>query len=795
VAASEKTSEKLEFNAIRQALAAECTLPGAREQALALVPAAERRRVEALLRETEEGATLLRLNPLFSLRGAREIRPALERCLRGGLLREQELLDLRDTARVARQVRAFLLGETGGRGGGESTSGLVTLRRIAAGITPLKQTEEAISRAIGDDARLRDTASEELARCRRAEQSLRRRIRETIDGILRNPAQQKMLQDLLFTTRGDRWVLPVKAEYAPVFSGIVHDQSASGATLYMEPTPVVRLANELRETELQAQKEAERILTRLTAEVAAVGPELTASYAALLHLDFILAKARYGQKINGAAPVLLDTPDIALVRARHPLLAQPVPLTLALTAASRFLIVTGPNTGGKTVALKTIGLMAVMTQSGLFIPADPESKTGVFRHILIDVGDEQSLEQSLSTFSGHLTNIIDILRLADDASLTLFDEIGAGTDPTEGVALAAAIIEELLRRGCRGAATTHYGALKEFAYNTPAAENASVEFNAETLEPTYRMLVGVPGRSNAFDIARRLGLPESVLSAARSFLSQRQQTEADLLANLEETRRRMALTEERLAREEKEAADRTTRLTERAEVLSARQEEVLRRAREQAAEIIRTARQEAEEAVKEIKEARKKERREQEAAVARSRAKLKRYAETLTESADAGAGPQPEQVRPGQMVYLPNLRQRGQIIGWASGREVLIQAGIMKLSVPLAEIRLADETRSPEHLQRTIHGAMSAGLAKAVTLRSEIDLRGHMVEEALELLDKYLDDAVLTGIHQVSVIHGKGTGALRGGVHTFLRRHPHAASFRLGELGEGDSGVTIVELK
>jgi DNA mismatch repair protein MutS2 len=795
--ASEKILEKLEFNSIRNSLAEECSLPGARERAAVLAPAGDKRQVETLLRETDEASTLLRLDPLFSLQGAKEIRPALERALRGGLLREQELLDVRDTMKAGRKARAALLGENQGRGGRENALvSLVALRQIAAGVTPLKQLEESVSQAIGDDALLRDTASAELARCRRAEQALSRRIRETLDSILRSPAQQKMLQDLLFTTRGDRWVLPVKAEYGSAFSGIVHDQSSSGATLYMEPTPVVRLANELRETELQEKKEAERILTRLSAAVAEAGETLTASYEALLRLDFILAKARYGRKINGSAPALLETPDISLVKARHPLLARPVPLTADIGGARRFLIVTGPNTGGKTVALKTIGLMAVMTQCGLFIPAEPESRLGVFRHILIDIGDEQSMEQSLSTFSGHMANIIEILRLADDASLALFDEIGAGTDPAEGVALASAIIEELLRRNSRGAATTHYGALKEFAYNNPAAENASVEFNAETLEPTYRLLIGIPGHSNAFNIARRLGLPEGILTEAHSHLSRRQRQEADLLTDLEETRRRLEAAEERVAGEERAAAARTARLTEEAEAAAARREETVRKAREQAAEIIRAARQEAEEAVKEIKASRKKERAAQEEAVARSRAKLKRYAQTLAEgAADSKEGPRPEQIRPGLAVYLPNLRQRGQIIGWASEGEALIQAGVMKLAVPLREIRLTDETRSPEHLQKTIRGSMGAGLAKAVTLRSEIDLRGKMAEEALELLDKYLDDAVLTGIHQVGVIHGKGTGALRGAVHTFLRRHPHAGAFRLGEFGEGDTGVTIVELK
>jgi DNA mismatch repair protein MutS2 len=789
--ASTKVLTKLEFFKVQEALAEFCILPGGKEEALALSPVADLRAIKLWLRETEEAVQLLRLNPLFSLRGAGEIRPALERCERGGILSIMDLLVLKDTMKVWRRTAQSLADMKD-----DMVEELYALRGIASGFIAQRGLEDEISRAVGEDGELKDDASAELARLRRTKQTLKQRIKETLANLLRQPETLKMLQDNLVTQRGDRHVLPVKSEYVSVFPGIVHDQSASGSTMYMEPTTVVRLDNELRETGMKEKKEIERILERLTALVAAVLPELSSSYAALLKLDFILGKAAYSKSTGSSSPLPLAKPQIDLRRARHPLLSgNPVPLSLSLDQKRRFLIVTGPNTGGKTVALKTVALMSVMMQAGLQIPAEPESKLGVFSRILLDIGDEQSMEQSLSTFSGHMANIITILAEADANSLVLFDEIGAGTDPTEGVALAAAILGNLLSRGSLGIATTHYGTLKEFAYNTEGVENASVEFDAETLRPTYRMLIGIPGRSNAFNIAESLGLGADVLSAARAFLTQRQQQETDLLANLEETKRQMEQEQSRIEGEQRAATEHAQALEKKATTMAQKQEEILQKAREQAAEIVREAKQETEAAIKEIKEARRLERREQENALAQSRAKLKRYTQKLDEQENAkGQGPKPQQVWAGQTVYLPKLRQKGQVIG-KTDTEVVIQANMLKLTVPYHEIRLADDKHTPEHFRRTLAGGMSVGMEKAVTLRSEIDLRGQMAEEALSNLDKYIDDAVLTGIHQVGAIHGKGTGALRTAVHSYLRRHPHVASYRLGEFGEGDSGVTIIELR
>ncbi|HHV64340.1 MAG TPA: endonuclease MutS2 [Peptococcaceae bacterium] len=793
--ASEKVLAKLDFGSIREKLSAHCMLEGAKELAKNLVPESDIRLVRQMLRETDEGRILLRINPLFAVRGAKEIRPYLERCERGGILSPEELLEVRDTLKVARQIRNTLLDTTRGK---DSYSELFSLKAIVEVIIPQKEIEDHITRAVAEDGTISDRASEELAKLRRAKSVSQQKIKQTLDEILRNPASQKMLQDNLITTRGDRYVVPVKQEYSSAFPGIVHDQSASGATVFIEPLAVVKLGNELREIILKEKREIERILRQLTALIAAKVSEIAGLYEALAKLNFILAKARLSEEMEAGAPLVVNKQEIKLVKARHPLLTGPVvPISVELGSKYNFLVITGPNTGGKTVTLKTIGLMTVMMQSGLHIPAENDSKLGIFEHVFVDIGDEQSVEQSLSTFSAHMTNIVEILKEADHKSLVLFDELGAGTDPAEGSALAMAILSELLERGVCGVATTHYGNLKTFAYNTPGVENASVEFDPETLRPTYRLLTGIPGRSNALAISERLGLSPKVLEKARSFMSERQKRESDLLDNLEDTQREIELQKLKIEEEHREVLRQAADIQKRSVELEEKYEEILHKAREEAVEIVRRAKLEAETVIKEIKAAQKKERRDQEAAAQKAREKMKHLSESLyddRENKKRKVSLKPEQLEPGQMVFLPNLRQKGVVLQKPdNNKEVLIQAGILKLSVPISEIRLIDESRKPENFARTIQGTY--GLNKAITLRSEIDLRGKLVEEAEELLDKYLDDAVLTGINQVSVIHGKGTGALRTGIHLFLKKHPHVKSFRLGEYGEGDSGVTIVELK
>jgi DNA mismatch repair protein MutS2 len=793
---TEKALAKLDYGKVREQLKAHCMLPRAKELAETLLPQSDLRTVRQMLRETDEGKILLRINPLFSVRGAREIRSYLERCDRGGILSPEELLEIRDTLKIARQIRNTLVDYP--PTAKDSYSELFTLRQIVETISPQKNIEDELSRSISEDGNISDRASAELARLRRAKLTGQQKIKDSLDGILRNSNYQKMLQDQVITTRGERYVVPIKLEYSSVFPGIVHDQSASGATVFIEPMVVVQLGNELRETILKENREIQRILQNLTALVAAKVAEISALYEALAKLDFILAKARLSEDMEAGSPIVVNKQEIKLVRARHPLLTGPiVPITVELGKGYKLLVITGPNTGGKTVTLKTIGLMVIMMQSGLHIPVESDSRVGIFNRVFVDIGDEQSVEQSLSTFSGHMMNIVAIMKEADEKALVLFDELGAGTDPAEGAALAMAILAELLERGSLGVATTHYGTLKDFAYNTSGVENASVEFNPETLKPTYRLLTGIPGRSNALSIAKRLGLDIKILDKARSYISDRQTKESDLLENLEDTQREIELQKRKIEEEHREALRKAAELKKKNIELEEKYEDIVQKAKEEAVEIIRRAKFEADTIIKELKEAQKRERREQEIAMQKTRQKFRRLSENIYDTGKNRkniGSPKPHQVTPGQMVYLPNLRQKGQVLQKPdNNKEVLVQAGILKLSVPLSEIRIIDETRRPEHFERTIKGIF--GMNKTINLRSEIDLRGKLVDEGLELLDKYLDDAVLTGINQVSVIHGKGTGALRAGVHDFLKSHPHVTSYRLGEFGEGDSGVTIIELK
>lgn len=784
----DRVLKKLDFHKVLKRLADYCLLPRAQEIALNLTPYTDEESVRLALEETNEGKEILRGNPLFSVRGAKEIRPYLERCLRGGTLAPDEFLDIRDTLKTGRQIRQFFAEEKGE---------FPRLRDIVAPIIPEKGLEEEITRSISEDGTVSDSASSELAELRRAKIRLQQRIRDSLEGILRNPAYQKMLQESLITQRADRYVVPVKQEYRSAFPGIVHDQSASGATLFIEPMPVVHLGNELREVIVKEQREVQRILFKLSAMIGGKAETLGDLYESLARLDFALGKAHLSGEMNAGTPQLQAKLVIKLVQARHPLLTgSVVPLSVELGTGFDMVIVTGPNTGGKTVALKTMGLLTVMTQAGLHIPAESDSRMGVFTRVFVDIGDEQSVEQSLSTFSGHMKNIIEIVNKADGRSLVLLDEIGAGTDPTEGAALAMAILAGLHQRGCRTVATTHYGALKTFAYQTPQVENASVEFDAETLRPTYRLLVGVPGKSNAFYIAKRLGLAEDILAKARNFLTEREMQVADLIENLEDTQREIE-SERRRVEIERKAAERQSReLAEKTVRLDEEYQDMMARAKDQATEFLQQVRREAENLISEFKEELKKERKDQEA-IQRARQGIKRLSAKIGEDERASSpitgGLSPDKIKLGQTVYMTKLRQKGQVLTLPNENgEVLVQAGVLKVNVSLSDLRpVAEQAVS---VPRT-SGEGRLGRNKAESVRSEIDLRGMTVEEANQALDKYLDNAVLSGINQIYIIHGKGTGVLRAGIQDFLKGHPHVRAFRLGRHGEGDLGVTVAELK
>lgn len=783
----DKVLNKLDFPKVLSRLADYCILPRAKELAVGLTPFVDFESVRLALQETEEGKNHLRGNPLFSVRGAKEIRLYIERCLRGGVIHGEELLEIRDTLRVGRKIKQLLL---------ESKEEFPGLWEIVFPIEPQKDLEDEISRCISEDGKVADNASPILAELRRSLDRLQHRIRESLEGTLRNSSYQKMLQDSIITQRSDRYVLPIKQEYRTAFPGIVHDQSASGATLFIEPMPVVHLGNELREVILKEQREVQRILQMLSAQIEASGDAVAELHEALGKLDLVVAKAHLSEAMNAGAPELVLEQHVKLVQARHPLIVgKVVPLSVELGIDFDTLVITGPNTGGKTVALKVVGLMAAMTQSGLHIPAESDSRMGVFTQIFADIGDEQSLEQSLSTFSGHMKNIVEIINHSDGRSLVLLDELGAGTDPTEGAALAMGILAELHERGCRTVSTTHYGALKTFAYETPRVKNASVEFDLETLRPTYRLLIGIPGKSNAFTIAGRLGLSERVLQKANTFVTEREMQVADLIENLGETHREIEL-EKQIAKTGRQAVEKQSKALEEKTIrLDEEFEILLALAKDEASELIRRAKREADELIEELKEALKKDNKQQQD-IEKARQGFRRISSKLDNGRQvkrSGGELAANQIKLGQTVHMTKIRQQGQVLKLPnSNEEVLVQAGIMKVMVPLAELKLApEEKKIPPKYSREA----SIGLQKAEGIRSEIDLRGMLVEEGTYALDKYLDDAILGGIGQICVIHGKGTGAMRAGIQDFLRGHPHVRSFRIGEYGEGDSGVTVVELK
>ena len=787
MAIADKVLNKLDFPKILIRLADYCILPRAKELALDLRPFVDYESVRRALEETEEGKILLRGNPLFSVRGAKDIRSYVERCMRGGLVLGEELLEVRDTLRVGRRIKQHLQ---------EAKEEYPELKEIVVAIEPQKDLEDEISRCISEDGKVADNASSALGDLRRSLNRLQNRIRDSLEGTLRNPATQKMLQDAIITQRSDRYVLPVKQEYRATFPGIVHDQSASGATLFIEPMAVVQLGNELREVILKEQREVQRILRMLSARIEVRGEEVEALHEALAQLDLVLAKTRLSEDMNAGAPQLVWGQQIKLVQARHPLIAgKVVPLTLELGKDFDTLVITGPNTGGKTVALKVVGLMAAMAQSGLHIPAESDSRMGIFTQIFADIGDEQSVEQSLSTFSGHMKNIVEIVEQADSRSLVLLDELGAGTDPSEGAALAMGILTELHERGCRTISTTHYGALKTFAYEMPRVRNASVEFDPETLRPTYRLLIGIPGKSNAFTIAGRLGLSERVLQRANSFVTEREMQVADLIENLGETRREIEMEKHLIATRRQAVEQQNKALEEKAQRLDEDYEDLMELAKEEARELVRTAKREADQLIEELKEALKKDTKQQQD-IEKARQGFRRISGKMDQNRQVkrlGSELTADQIQLGQTVQMPKNKLKGQVLELPNANgEVLVQAGIMRVMVPLSELRLAKEEKKipPKYSTGT-----NIGFQKAEGMRSEIDLRGMLVEEGTVALDKYLDDAVLSSISQVYVIHGKGTGALRTGIQDFLKGHPHVRRFRLGAYGEGDSGVTVVELK
>ena len=787
---TERTLRVLEFPRVRDMLAeGALTVMGA-EKCRTLVPFDTLLDIEQAQKETEEATVILQYVGGHPMTEFPDARPALLVCEKGGTLSPRMLLDVAALLRASRAARDVLITDR------DNTP---MLRARAEGILEARNVERDITDAILSEDEIADRASSELMNIRRHLRGAQERIKEKLNQMIRSSAIQKYLQESIITVRNDRYVIPVRAEYRAQVPGLVHDQSTSGATLFIEPMAAVEMGNEIREWEIKEAREIERILAALSSEVAPYAEALRSNVETLAELDFIFAKGLLSRRLRCVAPKMNENGFLHIIRGRHPLIdpekVVPSDIWLGYDAKEQgfnTLVITGPNTGGKTVTLKTLGLMELMAQAGLQVPAELGTELAVFEQVWADIGDEQSIEQSLSTFSGHMTNIVTIMQEVTPRDLVLFDELGAGTDPTEGAALAQSILTRLLHIRVRTVATTHYSELKVFALTTEGVENASVEFDVETLRPTYRLSIGVPGKSNAFEISRRLGLAENLIENAKKLLSSDEVRFEDVIANAE-YHRQIAERERQLAQE---ASRETLKMRDEAEKLRREMEEKrtesVRKAKEEARRILQEARRESESIISELK--RMKKEAGSAAEVNALRHQLDRGIDAMSEglqTPDPEDGEAPKTVRPGDQVKVLTFGTVASVMGEPNSRgEVELASGNMKFKAKLADLRLL-RNAVPEQkaVVKTKTGAMSR------TVPMECDVRGMNLEEALSNVEIYLDEAVMAGLHEVSVIHGKGTGVLRSGIRQELRRNRHVRSIRPGMYGEGEDGVTVVSLK
>ncbi len=789
----EKSIRTLELPAVLEKLAAKAVSQAAKDRCLKLTPSTDAEEVLRLLDETDAAKERLGLHGSPSFSGVKDVSAALTRADHGGMLNTRELLDIAGVLTASRRVADY-----DAQRQGEET----VLDRLFTSLHTNKYLEEQIRSAILDEETIADTASSELADIRRKMRLAASKGRQILQRIISSPSYAKVLQEALITQRDGRFVVPVKAECKGSMPGLVHDVSSSGATLFVEPMGVVQANNELKELEAREKKEIDRILRQLSAACAGSMENILWDYDILVHLDVIFARAQLSYQLNASRPEVRRRGGVALRRARHPLLdqAKAVPITVELGEQFDTLVITGPNTGGKTVTLKTIGLLCLMAQCGLHIPADSGSAVRVFHRVLADVGDEQSIEQSLSTFSAHMSNIVQILREVDDQSLLLFDELGAGTDPIEGAALAIAIIESARSQGALIAATTHYAELKTFAMTTAGVENASCEFDVQTLRPTYRLLIGIPGKSNAFAISRRLGLDESVIQAAQAQMDSDSVRFEDVLTQLEEKRQRLEKAQaeaDRLWRQREEDARKARTFREQMEKAK---DNARTKGEAEAKRIVRQAQAQADEIFAQLDQLRRQQQKQlsfQELNDAKAAVR-----HSLNQAQDAlHIHDQPQEpvytpsrpIEVGDLVELPGVKMAASVLAVNNDGTLLLQAGKMKMTVKAQQVRL------PEGQPKKKPAAPASGGSAKLNLQSraasELDIRGYETLEAESVVENYIDSAVMAKLGTVTIIHGKGTGALRKAVHEMLKRNKAVKSFRLGRYGEGEAGVTVVELK
>ncbi|MBE5779307.1 MAG: endonuclease MutS2 [Clostridiales bacterium] len=775
----------LEFTKIREMLAQNAITEDGRQKCLELVPYTDLGDVNHALNETEEAVVLLTYlgtNPLVSYP---EVKDAIIMAQKGASLSPRMLLDIASFLRAARSARAALVRDR------EDTP---ILKGIASRLTVLEHVENEITQAILSEEEIADRASSELHQIRRQIRSANERMREKLNQMIRSTSFAKNLQDSIITMRGDRYCIPVRAECRANVPGLVHDQSASGATLFIEPMFVVELGNDLKQLHAKEQQEIARILQALSDSIAPHGEMLLCNLDLLRQLDFAFAKGTLSRQMRGVLPKMNREGRLNIIRGRHPLIDpdKVVPSNLWLGRDFTTLIITGPNTGGKTVTLKTAGLFSLMAMAGLQVPADLGTELAVFDHVYADIGDEQSIEQSLSTFSAHMTNIVSIIQSMQKNDLVLFDELGAGTDPTEGAALAQSILSELLKRQIRTMATTHYSELKAFALSTPGVENASVEFDVESLRPTYRLSIGIPGKSNAFEISRKLGLPEGLIDSAKELLSKEDVRFEDVIANAE-YHRQIAERERQMA---EDLSKETVKLRNEAERIrrdiEQSKDKSVAKAKAEAKHILENARREAEGIISELKTMKKHTQAQlPEHELQKLKKRLDDGIDSMSEGLakpDASFTP-PKSVKPGDDVEIVHLKTKAVVLSQPDSKgEVQVQAGIMKMKIPLAQLKIIQKEKPKA-------SKVSRGGIGSRSVPMEVDVRGHNLEEAIQAVDSYLAEATLAGLGEVSIIHGKGTGILRTGIQRHLKKHMNVKSFRDGMYGEGEQGVTVVTLK
>ena len=792
---NEKALKTLEFDKIIEKVASFASSSVGKDMVRTLKPSNNIEEIKIWQKETSQAVSMILKKGSLKIGGLRDISPFLQRTAIGGALNFEELLNIADFLSACKRAKDYAKSEN-------KYDVYDAIDPKFELIEPIESLDKEITRCIISDTEMSDDASQKLREIRRDIKQANERVRVELNKIIQSSTYKNMLQEPVITVKSDRYCIPVKSEYKNSFSGMVHDQSATGSTVFMEPTSVVMLNNKIKELHSDELQEINSILKKLSEMVNENRDILLSNLEILTEIDFIFAKGEYSISINGTEPIFNEKGYINIKKARHPLLDPTTVVSTDIYLGDEFttLLITGPNTGGKTVSLKTIGLFTLMGQAGLHISAFDKSELAVFDNVFSDIGDEQSIEQSLSTFSAHMTNIVSILDKVTDNSLVLLDELGAGTDPTEGACLAMAIIQYLHDRQIRTAVTTHYSELKVFAISTKGVSNASCEFDVQTLRPTYRLLIGVPGKSNAFAISKRLGLPDYIIEDAKNLLSKEDTKFEDVITDLEINKKSLIIEKERAESYRLEAERLKKDVENQKQKTREQKEKILLKATEDAKRIVAQAKIDADNIVKEIQKLAKEKANQND--INNERQKLKDRLSKLDDRLDkfnnknAQKRVVPKNLKKGDRVFIHSLNQSGTVTSEPNSKgEVMVMAGIMNIKTNLKDLSIDTNYVEPKKETPKPKKMGSFKNNKSMTVSYEIDLRGLYVDEAIEKVDKFIDDAFLAGMDTISIIHGKGTGALRTGIHEYLRRHSRVKKYRLGEFGEGDAGVTIVELK